>query len=125
MSHGRSLLLTALVLGLAGCREAPPPAADAPARPNILWLVGENMNLDLGIYGAPNVSTPHLDALARQGLRYQRVFATSPVCARSIDHTSVIIDANTIISRWTCVRTGSNRPTRRSSTTTKNSSGLL
>ncbi len=52
-------------------------------KPNILWLVGENMNLDLGVYGMPNVYTPHLDSLAENGLRYTRVFATSPVCAPS------------------------------------------
>ena len=52
-------------------------------QPNILWLVGENMNLDLGVYGAENVYTPHLDSLALNGLRYTRVFSTSPVCAPS------------------------------------------
>lgn len=52
-------------------------------RPNILWLVGENMKLDLGIYGARNVHTPNLDGLASQGQRYTRVFSTSPVCAPS------------------------------------------
>ncbi len=52
-------------------------------KPNILWLVGENMNLDLGVYGMPNVHTPHLDSLAENGLRYTHVFATSPVCAPS------------------------------------------
>ncbi len=41
------------------------------------------MNLDLGVYGAPNVSTPNLDRLATQGIRYTRVFSTSPVCAPS------------------------------------------
>lgn len=53
------------------------------ARPNILWIVGENFDLDLGCYGAPNVSTPHLDALAEKGVRFTRVFSTSPVCAPS------------------------------------------
>ena len=52
-------------------------------RPNILWIVGENMKLDLGCYGAKNVRTPHLDRLARNGVRYTRVFSTSPVCAPS------------------------------------------
>ena len=61
-----------------------PSASVAPTnQPNILWLVGENMNLDLGIYGAKNVLTPHLDSLAQQGLRFTKVFATSPVCAPS------------------------------------------
>lgn len=41
------------------------------------------MNLDLGVYGAENLYTPHLDSLALNGLRYTRVFSTSPVCAPS------------------------------------------
>lgn len=52
-------------------------------RPNILWLVGENMKLDLGCYGAENVKTPNLDGLAAKGERYTHVFSTSPVCAPS------------------------------------------
>ena len=50
---------------------------------NILWIVGENFALDLGIYGAENVHTPNLDSLARAGLLFTNVFATSPVCAPS------------------------------------------
>ncbi|NRB73158.1 MAG: sulfatase, partial [Verrucomicrobiales bacterium] len=46
-------------------------------RPNILWLVGENMKLDLGCYGAENVRTPNLDGLAAKGERYTHVFSTS------------------------------------------------
>ena len=51
--------------------------------PNILWIVGENLKLDLGCYGAKNVSTPNLDGLAAKGVRYTRVFSTAPVCATS------------------------------------------
>jgi N-sulfoglucosamine sulfohydrolase len=57
--------------------------AQAASKPNILWIVGENFSLDLGCYGAKNVSTPNLDALAESGVRYTNVFATSPVCAPS------------------------------------------
>jgi arylsulfatase A-like enzyme len=52
-------------------------------RPNILWIVGENLKLDLGCYGAKNVKTPNLDKLASEGERYTKVFSTSPVCAPS------------------------------------------
>jgi N-sulfoglucosamine sulfohydrolase len=52
-------------------------------RPNILWIVGENLKLDLGCYGAMNVKTPNLDRLASQGEMYTKVFSTSPVCAPS------------------------------------------
>ncbi len=57
--------------------------AEAPPRPNILWVVGENIKLDLGCYGAANVRTPNLDRLAAEGVRFTRVFATSPSCAPS------------------------------------------
>ena len=52
-------------------------------KPNILWIVGENLKLDLGCYGAKNVKTPNLDKLAADGERYTKVFSTSPVCAPS------------------------------------------
>ncbi|MBK8501550.1 MAG: sulfatase [Saprospiraceae bacterium] len=52
-------------------------------RPNIMWIVAENFALDFGCYGAENVLTPNIDALAANGVRYNRVFATSPVCAPS------------------------------------------
>lgn len=51
--------------------------------PNILWIVGENFDLDFGCYGAKNVHTPNVDGLATSGIRYTNVFATSPVCAPS------------------------------------------
>lgn len=57
--------------------------ADGLRRPNILWLIGENINLDLGCYGATLVETPNLDRLAAEGVRYTRAFATNPACAPS------------------------------------------
>jgi arylsulfatase A-like enzyme len=59
-------------------------AAIAPARPpNILWLIGENLSLDLGCYGAADAPTPRLDALAAEGMRFTGVIATNPACAPS------------------------------------------
>ncbi len=55
----------------------------AARRPNILWIVGENFANDLSCYGEPLVRTPHLDALAEDGVRYTHVYSTSPVCAPS------------------------------------------
>jgi N-sulfoglucosamine sulfohydrolase len=73
-----SLVFTILLAGsLASSAMA------AAKRPNILWLVGENFSLDLGCYGERNVRTPNLDQLAAGGMRFTRVFATSPVCAPS------------------------------------------
>ena len=52
-------------------------------KPNILWLITDNCNLDFGCFGRQGVHTPNLDKLATQGVRYTRVFATAPVCAPS------------------------------------------
>lgn len=62
---------------------APAASAAPPEHPNILWLIGENIGLDLGCYGEALVATPNLDRLAASGTRYTRVFATSPSCAPS------------------------------------------
>ncbi|MDZ4852499.1 MAG: sulfatase [Pirellulaceae bacterium] len=69
------LLTAVLVFRTSLCSEASPP--------NILWLVGENLSLDLGCYGEKNVHTPVLDKLATDGVRYTQVFATNPTCAPS------------------------------------------
>ncbi|MDG2143365.1 MAG: sulfatase [Planctomycetota bacterium] len=55
--------------------------ARAGDRPNILWLVAEDMSAWLPCYGDSTVPTPNLDRLAAQSVRYTNAFASSPVCA--------------------------------------------
>ncbi|MBN2508307.1 MAG: sulfatase-like hydrolase/transferase [Verrucomicrobia bacterium] len=50
-------------------------------RPNILWLTCEDTGPELGCYGDAYAVTPHLDALARKGLRYRVCWSAAPVCA--------------------------------------------
>ena len=76
----RYLILLITLFCLPACGGERPAQS---VQPNILWIVGENFALDLGIYGAENVHTPNLDSLARAGLLFTNVFATSPVCAPS------------------------------------------
>ena len=57
-------------------------AADAPKRPNILWLIAEDFGQHLGCYGAKEVWSPNLDRLASQGVRYTR-FYNGHVCSPS------------------------------------------
>jgi N-sulfoglucosamine sulfohydrolase len=53
------------------------------SRPNILWLVAEDLGPHLGCYGTKQVWTPHLDKLAADGVRYTRFYTTAPVCSPS------------------------------------------
>ncbi len=50
-------------------------------RPNVLWIVPEDMGQDFSCYGEPAVSTPNVDKLAAEGVRFDRAFCTSPVCS--------------------------------------------
>lgn len=51
--------------------------------PNIVWLIGDDVGArDLGCYGAP-IKTPHIDALAKQGMRFENAISTAPSCSPS------------------------------------------
>ncbi len=60
-----------------------PAAQPNENRPNILWILSEDISPDLSCYGTPAGHTPNLDELARQGIRYTNAFTTSPVCSPS------------------------------------------
>src|SRR4051794_27327515 len=52
------------------------------AKPNILWLIAEDLGpTALACYGQKAVSTPNLDQLAQQGVRYNHFYTTAPVCS--------------------------------------------
>jgi N-sulfoglucosamine sulfohydrolase len=55
----------------------------AKDRPNILWILSEDISPDLSCYDTPAVRTPNLDRLAGQGVRYTNAFTTAPVCSAS------------------------------------------
>jgi arylsulfatase A-like enzyme len=60
------------------------PRAGAVTRPNILFLLADDMRWDsLGCMGNPVVQTPALDALAARGTRFTNAFATTAICMAS------------------------------------------
>jgi len=67
---------------LPSCINAQQPS-DKNTRPNILWILSEDICPDLSCYGTPAVETPNLDKLADQGVRFTNAFTTSPVCSTS------------------------------------------
>lgn len=52
-------------------------------KPNILWIVCEDISPYIGIYGEKLVKTPNIDQLAKEGIRYTNAFTTAGVCAPS------------------------------------------
>jgi arylsulfatase A-like enzyme len=69
-------------MALPSCINAQ-QSSDTNARPNILWILSEDISPDLACYGTPSVETPNLDKLANQGVRFTNAFTTSPVCSTS------------------------------------------
>ena len=53
----------------------------AQQRPNVLFIVSDDLNNDFNTYGHPIVRTPHLDALAERGTRFDAFYCHSPLCA--------------------------------------------
>jgi arylsulfatase A-like enzyme len=58
-------------------------AQGKPGRPNILWILGDDLGPQLGCYGYPLVRTPNVDRLAAEGVRFTHCFTTAPVCSPS------------------------------------------
>lgn len=57
--------------------------ADAETKPNILWLVAEDIGDDWGVYGEPEAYTPNIDRIANKGTLFTNAFMTTPVCSTS------------------------------------------
>ncbi len=58
--------------------------AFAAERPNIVYILADDLGYgDLGCYGQKDIRTPHLDQMAREGMRFTQHYAGSPVCAPS------------------------------------------
>ena len=53
-------------------------------RPNVLWIMADQLRCDyLSCYGHPHLHTPHIDALAARGVRFNSARVQSPVCGPS------------------------------------------
>ena len=58
--------------------------SDGPQeRPNILWVIVEDMSAHFGCYGEKTITTPNVDALASRGVRFANAFVTGPICSIS------------------------------------------
>ena len=47
---------------------------------NVLVIISDDLNMDMGCYGHPTVKTPNLDRLAKRGMLFQRAYAQYPLC---------------------------------------------
>ena len=77
---GRALAALALLLAAA----ATAPAAPAPRPPNVVVIFCDDLGYaDIGPFGAQGYATPHLDRMAREGVKFTNFHVAQAVCSAS------------------------------------------
>jgi len=85
-----AICLLLLTIALAGCVDAPqPPHAKLPPAKlpshghNVLLIVIDDMRPEFGCYGRAHIKSPNIDALAAEGVLFERAYAQMSACAPS------------------------------------------
>src|SRR5690554_3875850 len=74
--------LSALLL-TTGCTNR-----EKVSQPNILWIIADDLGVELGCYGVDHVYTPNIDKLASEGTLFRNMFTVAAVS--SVSRSSLI-----------------------------------
>lgn len=70
-----------LMLALFGLLPAGMTAAEAVEKPNLVFIIADDLTFrDIGCYGG-QAHTPHIDQLATEGMQFSRCFQSAPMCS--------------------------------------------
>lgn len=78
-----AFVLAAWGSGARSADETPGAAAAASRAPNVMVITADDLGPQLGCYGDTVAATPNLDRLAREGMRFDRAYATQSSCSPS------------------------------------------
>ena len=80
-----SRLLLGAGAAAAVATAVPTAAAGAPrpSRPNVLYMVADDLRIELPAYGADHVHAPNLAQLASDSLVFDAAYCNQPVCSPS------------------------------------------
>lgn len=81
----RNLSLSILILFIAGCKQKTEEIVSGERKsPNIVLIFTDDQGYqDIGVFGAKDIPTPHLDQMAREGVKLTSFYAAQAVCSAS------------------------------------------
>ena len=80
----RRALTVPLALTLAACSHLETETPEPSASPNIIVILADDLGYgDVGVYGSDVIETPHIDRLARDGVRLTNGYVAAAVCSPS------------------------------------------
>jgi len=81
MRNLHTVMLGLLVMSY-GCAARSTRDPSDPRRPNVILILTDDQGYgDLSCYGHPTIHTPHIDALAANGMKFTQFYVPSPVCS--------------------------------------------
>jgi len=93
----QALISAAIITTAVSIDAAPQKPAESIGQPNILWIYVDDQSPWYSSYGDELVETPNIDALAEQGVLFERAYVPTPVCSPS---------RSTVITGTYAIRTG-------------------
>ena len=73
------IIILTIIAGFTSCSSP-----EEPQKPNVIMIFIDDMGYaDPSFFGNPVVETPHMDALAEQGLKFTNFYVNSPICSPS------------------------------------------
>lgn len=81
------VLVLNISIWLVSCTSQPKrevETLDSDRKPNIIFIYADDLGYgDLSCYSADSIYTPHLDQMAKEGIRFTNFYSTSPICSPS------------------------------------------
>jgi len=79
----KNTLLLLFLFTICGCKS-PTPQTSEPKNPNVILIFTDDQGYqDIGCFGSPDIETPHLDKMAKEGIKLTDFYAAQAVCSAS------------------------------------------